>query len=121
MALSLAFFAVAVSVRWHLVLAWKKSGGLGSGPSVQALGHDGMGCVVMCGPIATPLTPLPLPLHCSAGFRFRSQGLRQMPAMTAAPKEECKWVPDSLGRKMPRHDSPIDSTRLARFSTPAAQ
>ncbi len=36
--------AVAVSVRWHLVWAWKKSGMLDRG---QALGLDGMGCA-MC-------------------------------------------------------------------------
>jgi hypothetical protein len=41
--------------------------------------------VVMCGPTATFFTPL-RPLHSSAGFR--SQGLRQMTAMTAAPKKE---------------------------------
>jgi len=44
--------------------------------------------VVMCGPTATLFTPL-RPLHSSAGFR--SQGLRQMTAMTAmtaAPKKE---------------------------------
>lgn len=74
--------AVAVSVRWHHVLAWKKSGVWVRG---QALGHDGRGCVVMCGPTATPLTPLQR--------RVPISGSSADDGNDGSPEEkECKWA-----------------------------
>ena len=99
--------------------------GPGVGPRWQG------GCVVMCGPTATLFTPL-RPLHFSAGFR--SQGLRQMTAMTAAPKKEnasgqggrrppfvSSIRKSTAAERMPRFANRLDPDYVARFSTPAAQ